>query len=328
MKTWRAFFFFLGWSLVGAMTLWGTPIGTLKTTQALYPRTDLNMVVGGIPLEPGMGLTSWTALVPLPPAKPGRAPDFLALGEMVLLEEEVPSAQAELKRRSFQVEALLGPYLNGSPAVKHLYFSAQGPQGRLAEGLKALGRILALSQPRPGKTPSLVPLRRASPTPSPTPNPLKSPEVLWTQVEAVLGPGERVGKLLNYVIPRGEAALKGGVELPVALGVGTEFHFQRVEGLVMGEKRPLGLAPKATQPVVAVTGQFALQLEEIEPVRAYLTRQGVTVMEAQGHLEVSPRLTFMDFWVVGSPEEIARTLKEALEKTGSLKPTSLQTQTH
>jgi len=151
-------------------------------------------------------------------------------------------------------------------------------------------------------------------------------EALWTQVESVLGPGEREGKLLNYVIPRGEVILKEGVELPVSLGVGTEFHFQKVEGSVVGEKRPLGLAPKATQPVVAVTGQFALRSEEIEPVRTSLNRQGVTVMDVQNHLVgESPQITFMDFWVVGRPEEMAQVLKEALEKTGSLRPAAFPT---
>lgn len=312
------------------VSVWGAPSGTPGPIPALYPRTDLNMVVGGIPLEPGMGLTSWTALIPLPPVKPGRAPDYLALGEMVLLEEEVPEARKELKRQSFHEEAILGSFLNGSPSVERLYFSGRGPQGRMGEGIKALDRFLARSQPRTEKTATPFPLRPANPTPSPTPDPLKGSEALWTQVEAVLGPGIREGKLLNYVIPRGEAILKENVELPVALGVGTEFHFQKVEGLVTGEKRVLGLVlpPKATQPVVAATGQFALRPEEIKPVRDYLSRRGVTVLETQNHLVgESPQLSFVDFWVVGRAEEVAQILREALEKTGALKPSAFQTQT-
>jgi hypothetical protein len=246
---------------------------------------------------------------------------------MVLLQEEVPGALAELKRQSFKVEALLGPFLKGSPAVQCLYFSGKGPQGKVGGSLKVLGKFMARYPPRAVKTSSPSLPRRTIPTPTLTPDPLKGTELMWSQVEAILGRGERSGKLLNYVIPRGKPVLKEGVEISAPMGMATEFHFQKVEGLVMGEKRSLGLPPKAIQPVVATTGHFALTLEEVEPVRACLTRRKVTLMEVQEHLSgESPRLSFLDFWFVGRPDEAALVLKEALEKVGGLNSVSFQTQ--
>lgn len=282
------------------------------------------MVVEGIPLDPGMGLTGWMTVLPQPAAKPGGALELMALGEMVLLEGEVAPALAELKKQGFQVESDLGPFRGGSPTVERLYFSGQGLRWKMGPAVQALNHYLSRSQPRVPKTPTSV---LASPTP--TPHPLKGAEALWAQVEGVLGPGQRQGQLLHYSYPWNESVSKDGVELPRDYGVVTEFHFQKVEGLVEGGKGPLGLSVKGTQPVVAVTGQFALRAGEVELVRDILSRHGATIEGTDRRWTgLLPDLVFADFWVVGRPIEVAQTLKTALEAVNNSRPKETPTPAH
>src|SRR5579885_1177606 len=73
----------------GVEKILGCP-GTLQggVLRMAFPRTDLNVVVQGIPLEPELGLTSWFAFQALPEAPDARR--TWMTGELVLLDQEVP----------------------------------------------------------------------------------------------------------------------------------------------------------------------------------------------------------------------------------------------
>jgi len=69
---------------------------------------------------------------------------------------------------------------------------------------------------------------------------------------------------------------------------------------------------------VATTGDFVLIAAEVNPVIHELQSHGLQVTALHSHmLAETPRLFFMHFWGVGSPEAIGGALKAALAKVNT-----------
>jgi hypothetical protein len=69
---------------------------------------------------------------------------------------------------------------------------------------------------------------------------------------------------------------------------------------------------------VAVTGDFVLVADEVNPVIGELQAHGIDVTALHSHmLRETPRLFFMHFWGVGSPGKIGEGLKAALAKVAT-----------
>jgi hypothetical protein len=69
---------------------------------------------------------------------------------------------------------------------------------------------------------------------------------------------------------------------------------------------------------VATTGDFVLVADEVNPVLRELAAHGIRATALHSHmLRESPRLFFMHFWGVGSPESIGAGLKAALSKVAT-----------
>jgi hypothetical protein len=65
----------------------------------------------------------------------------------------------------------------------------------------------------------------------------------------------------------------------------------------------------------ATTGDFVLIADEVNPVIRELRGHGLEVTALHSHmLRETPRLFFMHFWAVDSPERIGAGLKAALSK--------------
>jgi hypothetical protein len=255
--------------------------GMLKIT---FPRTDLNVLVAGAPLDPEMALTTCFVFKPM-------ANGTLVTGDLVLLDQEVSKVLAPLARYGFQVTAIHHHLLSESPSIKYMHIVARGSRSNLAEALKSVLYATGTPQSAPEK-----PFSPASPVS--TPNSLAGPGETWSGVEAFLGKGEVKGKILEFSFPRAEPVLEDGVEIPSFMGLATSLRFQKTRGRV------------------AATGTFVLTAGEVGPVVETLTRNRIDVESIHNHmLAESPRLFFLHFWALGKPGEVALGLKEALEKT-------------
>jgi hypothetical protein len=68
----------------------------------------------------------------------------------------------------------------------------------------------------------------------------------------------------------------------------------------------------------AVTGDFVLLSEEVNPVIKSLKQYGITITAIHNHmLFEDPRLFFLHFWAVDEPERLAYGLRQTLEKTNT-----------
>jgi hypothetical protein len=71
----------------------------------------------------------------------------------------------------------------------------------------------------------------------------------------------------------------------------------------------------------AITGDFVLSGNEVNPVISALRSNGIEVTAVHSHmLDEQPRLFFLHFWAVDDALKLARGLRAALDKTASTKP--------
>ena len=90
------------------------------------------------------------------------------------------------------------------------------------------------------------------------------------------------------------------LEMPAYIGMATGINFQ------MSDNK------------AAITGDFVLLADEVNPVLKALTDNGIAVTAIHNHmLYDNPRLFMMHFWAVDEPGKLAKGLKEALDKTNS-----------
>jgi hypothetical protein len=93
----------------------------------------------------------------------------------------------------------------------------------------------------------------------------------------------------------------------------------------MSPAGPLGLATGiGFQPTgggkAAITGDFVLAAEEVNPVIQTLRASGIEVTALHSHMLMEqPRLFFMHFWANDDALKLARGLRAALDKTASAK---------
>jgi hypothetical protein len=70
----------------------------------------------------------------------------------------------------------------------------------------------------------------------------------------------------------------------------------------------------------AITGDFVLTSDEVNPVIKALLTNGIEVTAVHSHmLDEQPRLFFMHFWANDDAVKLAKGLRAALDKTASSK---------
>jgi hypothetical protein len=240
-----------------------------------WPRRDLHVQVGDVPVQPALALGSWGAFL-----KEGT--QAMAMGDLVLLDSELTPVVTALEAGGIEISAIHNHLVNESPHVIYLHFSGHGEPAALARTLKdALGHT---------QTPLAPPAAPAKPTPA--------DEQAFKSVQDVLGrTGTLAGTVLQIGVPRAERIEEKGMEIPPSMGMANALNFERV-----GDR-------------VATTGDFVLLASEVNPVIRELRAHGIAVTALHSHmLEETPRLFFMHFWGVDTPEKIATGLKAALAK--------------
>ena len=118
-------------------------------------------------------------------------------------------------------------------------------------------------------------------------------------IDQALGRKGKVnGGVYAVSIPRAETPRDHGMEVPEAMGSAIAINFQPTGG---------GKA--------AITGDFVLTADEVNPVLRALRANGIEVTALHNHmLDDEPRLFFMHFWANDDAQKLAKGLGAALEK--------------
>ena len=148
----------------------------------------------------------------------------------------------------------------------------------------------------PSALPSLRPRRRSA---SPRQVQPTDPAPFVKTVEDALGvKGTWNGGVLGFGIPRAEPITEDGMALTAAQGAAEAINLQ-----------------EAGPGKVATTGDFVLIAAEVNPVISALEAHNIEVTALHSHmLTEQPRLFFMHFWAVGSPESMSQGIKAALDQ--------------
>ena len=239
-----------------------------------FPRTDLHVSVNGLAIKPGLALGSWAAFL-------GTDDNAMVMGDLVLLEEELNPVMAKLRSNGFEISAVHNHLMEETPKVLYMHYMGHGSAKQLATALRA---ALSVSE---------TPLDKPAAAEEPAP-----PAWVKTVEDAVGRKGAYKGGVLSYGVPRSETITMAGMTIPPAAGVGEAINFQAADS---GN--------------VATTGDFVLTADEVNPVLSELQARNILVTALHSHmLTEQPRLFFMHFWCVGSPESVGDGIKAALSK--------------
>jgi len=247
-----------------------------------WPRTDLQVEVAGMRIEPPLALGSWAAFH----GPAGGEMDVM--GDLALLGSEVAPVARALEAGGFEILAVHNHLIGESPRIVYLHYGARGAPAALARSLHA-----ALAK-------SATPLTSASAPVTISPE----TEKIFARVQEALGRrGSMAGRVLQVGVPRADPIREGGMDVPPSMGMAESMNFQ-----IAGER-------------VATTGDFVLTADEVNPVIRALHAGGADVTALHSHmLRETPRLFFLHFWAVGTPEKVGETLRTALGRIAVAPP--------
>ena len=240
------------------------------------PRTDLTVTVKGVPVKPSFALGSYAAFKQI-------GSQAMVMGDLVLLDQEVPPVMSGLFAGGLEVTAVHNHLNEISPHVMYMHYEGHGDAVQLARALRQA--LSASGTPFGASAPSA---------------PATAPGLDPKQIEQALG---RVGRdigggVIQVTVPRAEAITEMGHPLLPAMGVTTVLNFQ----------------PTADGKA-AITGDFVLIAKEVNPVLKTLRDNGIEVTALHSHmLEEQPRMFFMHFWANDDVQKLTAGLRAALDK--------------
>lgn len=265
-----------GWDAVGEALGKKGSVQPGEVYRTGFPRSDMNVTVGGVEIEPGLGLGTWVAFK-------NRADEAVVMGDLVLAEDEVTPVMERLLEGGVEVTALHKHLIGDGPTPMYMHIGGEGDPVELAQTIRSALELTS------------TPLEAAS-------GASKDGEITFdtAAVDQIIGAdGEADGGIYKYSIPRADPVTMHGMEIPAAMGSAIAINFQPT-----GDGR------------AAATGDFVMTADEVQPVLQALTANDIAVMPLHNHmLEEKPRLFFVHFWGEGDAQELARGLRAALEET-------------
>ena len=237
-----------------------------------FPRTDLNVSLDGVQIDPRLAFTTWFAFKPMDTLNS----EVMMMGDIVLLETEFKSVLQKLDQRGIDISAIHNHILNEKPKIMYMHVMAMGAPVDLTGKMKEVLQLTA------------TPLAATFADTSSAMN--------WDSLETIIGlKGKKEGNVIKFGVPRQERIKDQGMEIPENFGVNSTFNFQKAgnKAAVTGD---FVLIPSEVNTIQKILGRAGLL---------------VTALHSHMLFE-EPRLFFLHFWGVGDPQKIAIALHDVL----------------
>lgn len=262
----------------------GTAAGSKATTtpdgvvRVGWPRTDVKVKVDGMPLQPFAGLGSWAAFTP---AKHGA----MVMGDTVVFQDEVTPAMDAAFAAGLEVTGLHNHFFYDEPKVYFMHVGGTGEPEKLAAGVKAVWDAIKKVREKNAEPAT----RFAGEVP-------KAGTVTAAPLDKILGhKSQSQDGVVKFTIGR-EGSMHG-VKVGGSMGLTTWAAFS-------GDNE-----------LAAVDGDFIMTAEEVQPVLRALRKADIHIVALHNHMVgEQPAFYFTHFWAKGSPEQLARGLKAALDE--------------
>lgn len=259
-----------------------TADGVVKVS---YPRNDVKVEIDGWSMPPFMGLTSWAGFTP--GEKPGVA--AMAMGDLVLFEDEVNDVMSAALNHGLQVTALHNHFFFDKPPVFFMHIEGEGTVEGVGKGVRAAldamkGVRAKAPQPKDRFEGAAIPAKSAI-------DPAK--------IEAAFGvKGAAKDGMVKVTIGRPATTAACGCKIGKMMGVNTWAAFA------------------GTDDNAVVDGDFAVTEDELQPVLKSLRGGGINIVAIHHHMVgEQPRILFLHYWGRGAAPTLAATVKKALDLT-------------
>jgi hypothetical protein len=260
----------------------GTVNAEERVFKITYPRTDVPVTIDGWKMKPFMGLTSWAAF------RKGVEKESIVMGDLVLFEDEVNPVMSIALENDLSVTALHNHFFYDQPRVYFMHIGGEGSVEAMAQGVRKTQNAI--------KT-----LRTANPIPAKGFSGQAIPDtstIDGKEIETIFGfPGQSNNGMFKVVIGR-RTTMPCGCDAAKEMGINTWAAFA------------------GNSENTFVDGDFAVLESELQPVLKTLRASGINVLAIHQHMtDEKPRILFIHYWGKGSAGQLAKSLKEALEKT-------------
>lgn len=244
------------------------------------PQHDLHVTVDGFKIIPAMGLSSWAAFTPCNDS-------IMVMGDIVVTETDLAPVQQEVIRQGFAITAIHNHFVRNHPDIMFMHIDGKGDLGKIAAGTKAIFDKVKEAR---GEDPKQAKADSVENT------------IYIARLDSLIGQkGEWNKGVYKYTIGRPDVPLQEhGIPVSAFMGFNTWAAWQ------------------GTDDKAAVTGDFTMLENEVEPVIRALIENGIEVVAVHNHMvHEQPRIFFLHYWGVGPAEKLAKGLKAALDQTAN-----------
>lgn len=251
-----------------------TPDNIVRVT---WGRTDVDVLVDGVPLNPFAGLTSWAAFMETDMGA-------MVMGDTVVFQDEANPAMDAAFAHGLEVTALHNHFFYDDPPVYFMHIGGSGDPEALARGVRAMWdavNAVRADVPKPATGFSGV---------TPT-----SFSISGAPLAAILGTEPAVNDgMVKFSF--GRTATMHGESFGGAMGLSTWAAFS------------------GSDEAAVVGGDFAMTANEVQPVLHALRSAGINIVTLHNHMiGETPAYFFVHFWGKGKPLDLASGLKSALD---------------
>ena len=192
------------------------------------PRSDLSVTIGSVALKPALALGSWVAFL-----RTGQS-QAIAMGDLVLTENEIGGVMRALQAGGVEQTALHNHLRGESPRVMYMHIMARGNPVTIARTIHTAlaGTGTPMTAAPAAALPAVIALDTAG-------------------IAKILGHSGKLNGIVYQVsVARAEMINMGGITIPPSMGLATAINIQ----------------PTGSGRAVA-TGDFVLLASEVNPVR-------------------------------------------------------------
>jgi len=241
------------------------------------PRKDLQVTIAEhVKMAPPLGLTAWAAFQKM-------GDHAMVMGDIVLTEDQVNPVMSAALDNGLEVTALHNHFFWDKPKIMFMHIGGMGDEAALATGVGKVFAKLHETEGGKGEQPPKLDI-----------DPAKS-KIDAAKLDAIFATkGDYKDGV--YKATFGRTTKMGEPDVGSTMGVNTWAAFA-------------GSDERAV-----VDGDFAMLESELQGVLKTLRKGNIAIVAIHQHMTNElPRILFLHYWGVGRAEDLAKTVKAALD---------------